>query len=154
VITQFRLYGEMHRFIPAYADSVGARITEVPVEHHPRTRGQTKYGLSRTFRVILDLFTVKFLISYSQKPIYLFGGVGFLLISVSTITLLFLLVRRLWLNISVTRSPIFPTALMVMILGIQSIMMGLIAELLVRTYHESQKKPTYTIRRVLNYSSK
>jgi glycosyltransferase involved in cell wall biosynthesis len=153
VITGFRLYGEMHRFIPAYADSVGARITELPVEHHPRTRGQTKYGLSRTFRVILDLFTVKFLISYSQKPIYLFGGVGFILISVSTLTLLFLLIRRLWLNVSVTRSPIFPTALMVMILGIQSIMMGLIAELLVRTYHESQKKPTYTIRRVLNYSS-
>lgn len=153
VITGFRLYGEMHRFIPAYADSVGAKITEVKVDHHPRTRGQTKYGLSRTFRVILDLFTVKFLISYAQKPIYLFGGLGFFLISVSSLTLLFLLIRRLWLNISVTRSPIFSTALMVMILGIQSIMMGLIAELLVRTYHESQQKPTYTIRRVLNFSS-
>lgn len=152
VITGFRLYGEMHRFIPAYADSVGARITEMPVEHHPREHGQTKYGISRTFRVILDLFTVKFLISYAQKPIYLFGGVGFALMGISSLTLLFLLIRRLWLNVSVTRSPIFPTALMVMILGIQSIMMGLIAELLVRTYHESQKKPTYTIRRVLNYS--
>ena len=98
IITDFRLYGEMHRFIPAYADSVGARITEVTVTHHPRVRGQTKYGLSRTFRVILDLFTVKFLISYAQKPIYLFGGLGVALISVSSLTLLLLLIRRLWLT--------------------------------------------------------
>jgi len=109
VITDFKLYGEMHRFIPAYAHSVGAKITEVPVTHHPRKYGKTKYGINRTFKVILDLFTVKFL----QSSFFLIG-------------------------------------IMLMILGVQSILMGLIAELLARTYHESQHKPTYTIRRVIN----
>jgi glycosyltransferase involved in cell wall biosynthesis len=152
VLTGFRLYGEMHRFIPAYADSVGARMIEVPVKHHPRRYGKTKYNLTRTMKVILDLFTVKFLISYSNKPIYLFGGVGIALILTSLATLIFLLVRRVWSGISVTRSPFFPIASMILILGFQSILMGLIAEMLVRTYHESQRKPTYNIRRVISQS--
>jgi glycosyltransferase involved in cell wall biosynthesis len=134
VITGFRLYGEMHRFIPAYANSVGARMIEVPVRHHERKFGRTKYGLTRTFKVILDLFTVKFLISYANKPIYLF-------------------IRRVGFGVSVTRSPFFAVSIMILILGFQSILMGLIAELLVRTYHESQRKPTYTVKRVLNYSN-
>jgi len=149
VITGFRLYGEMHRFIPAYANSVGARMIEIKVHHHARKYGKTKYGLTRTLKVILDLFTVKFLISYANKPIYLFGGTGIILILISILTLLFLLVRRLFFQISVTTSPIFSTSLMVFILGFQSILMGLIAELLVRTYHESQNKPTYTVREVI-----
>jgi len=149
VLTGFRLYGEMHRFIPAYADSVGAKITEMPVRHHPRKYGKTKYGLTRTMKVILDLFTVKFLISYANKPIYLFGGTGIILITVSLSALLFLLVRRILYSISVTNSPLFSTSMMVLILGFQSILMGLIAELLVRTYHESQQKPTYTIRKLI-----
>jgi glycosyltransferase involved in cell wall biosynthesis len=150
VLEGFRLYGEMHRFIPVYANSVGAKITEVVVNHHPRKFGKTKYGLERTAKVILDLFTVKFLVSYSSKPIYLFGGTGGLLMIISTVILFFLFVRRLFFFISVTGSPLFQTSVMFFILGFQSILMGLIAELLVRTYHESQHKPTYTVRTRIN----
>ncbi len=149
VLTGFRLYGEMHRFIPAYANSVGARIIELPVNHHPRRFGKTKYGLARTMKVVLDLFTVKFLLSYANKPIYLFGGTGIVLIALSLITLAFLFVRRVWFQVSVFDSPFFQMSTMFIILGFQSILMGLIAELLVRTYHESQQKPTYTVRKVL-----
>src|SRR5215216_1848716 len=145
----FRLYGEMHRFIPVFAHSVGARITELPVRHHPRRFGQTKYGLERTVKVILDLFTVKFLLDYSHKPMRLFGGTGILLILGSGILLSALLVRKLVEGISILPSPLFSLGVMFFILGFQSILMGLIAELLARTYHESQRKPTYTIRKVL-----
>lgn len=148
VLTGFRLYGEMHRFIPAYADSVGAKMTEIPVRHHPRRYGRTKYGLTRTLKVVLDLFTVKFLISFANKPIYLFGGAGISLMAFSMAMLLFLLVRRVIEGTSVTRSPFFSISAMFLIMGFQSILMGLIAELLVRTYHEAQHKPTYTVRRV------
>jgi len=153
VLQGFRLYGEMHRFIPAYAGSVGARIIEMPVRHHPRLHGKTKYGLERTTKVLLDLFTVKFLISYAVKPIYLFGGTGVALILPSLGVLLFLLVRRLTIGTAVLSSPLFQTSTMLIILGFQSILMGFIAELLVRTYHESQAKPTYSIRRTLNIPS-
>jgi glycosyltransferase involved in cell wall biosynthesis len=149
VLTGFRLYGEMHRFIPAYAYSVGARMIEMPVNHHARKFGRTKYGLNRTIKVVLDLFTVKFLLSYANKPIYLFGGAGLLLILSSLLAFLFLLVRKIFAGIGVLSSPLFQLATMVMILGAQSILMGLIAELLARTYHESQAKPTYTIRTVI-----
>ena len=151
VLTGFRLYGEMHRFIPVYANSVGARITEVKVHHHPRKFGKAKYGLERTFKVVLDLFTVKFLTSYTNKPIYLFGGAGLILIVISLLTLLFLLIRRFATaaKISPFSSPLFTIAIMVAILGFQSLLMGLIAELLVRTYHESQNKPVYTIREII-----
>lgn len=152
VLTGFRLYGEMHRFIPAYAHSVGARMVEVPVRHYPRRFGKTKYGLTRTLKVVLDLFTVKFLISYANKPIYLFGGAGLLLMAGSGLTLLYLIIRRLLIGTSVTRSPYLPIAIMFFILGFQSILMGLIAELLVRTYHEAQSKPTYTVRRAMGFS--
>ena len=152
VITGFRLYGEMHRFIPAYASSVGARIIEMPVHHHARRFGKAKYGLTRTLKVVLDLFTVKYLISYANKPIYLFGGTGIFLMVLSAITLFFLLVRRVGLGIPVLTSPFFLMSTVFMILGFQSILMGLIAEMLVRTYHESQSKPTYTIRKVINTS--
>jgi glycosyltransferase involved in cell wall biosynthesis len=150
VLQNIRLYGEMHRFIPVYAHAIGARITEVPVQHHPRRYGKTKYGLERTFKVILDLLTVKFLLSYAAKPIYLFGGAGVGLILISALTLFILLVRRVFFSISVLASPFFQMSAMFLILGFQSILMGLIAELLVRTYHESQHKPTYTIRETIN----
>ena len=150
VITGFRLYGEMHRFIPAYAGWVGAKIIEVPVNHHPRKYGKTKYGLERTFKVILDLFTVKFLSSYANKPIYLFGGAGFIFFMISVLILAYLVIRRLAFDEHLIRSPLLLMTVMLFILGFQSILMGLIAELLVRTYHESQAKPTYTVRRVLN----
>jgi len=150
VLTDFRLYGEMHRFIPAYAGYVGAKIIEIPVKHHPRRYGRAKYGLERILKVVLDLFTVKFLISYSQKPIYLFGGAGMGLMTISGMALLFLTIRRIATGISAFTSPLFLAAIMFMIMGFQSILMGLIAELLVRTYHEAQSKPTYILRRVIN----
>ncbi len=131
VITGFRLYGEMHRFIPAYANSVGAKMMEMPVNHHPRRFGKAKYGLERTLKVVLDLLTVKFLSSYANMLLYLF-------------------VRRIFFSVSVLASPLFQVSTMVFIMGFQSILMGLIAELLVRTYHESQGKRTYTIRKVIN----
>lgn len=150
VITGFRLYGEMHRFIPAYASQVGARMTEVPVNHRPRQYGETKYGLNRTFKVILDLFTVKFLISFGNKPIYLFGGAGILLIGLSLITLMVLILRRITIDEHMIRSPLLLLTVMLFILGFQSILLGLVAELLARTYHESQEKRTYSVKRVLN----
>ena len=149
-LTGFRLYGEMHRFIPAYAGYVGAKVTEVPVHHRERKHGQTSYGLERTIKVILDLFTVKFLISYGRKPIYLFGGTGIGLMGVGSLMLLFIVVRRLVTKVSVFDSGFFPVAVMFMILGFQSILMGLIAELQVRTYYEAQSKPTYTVREGIN----
>ncbi len=145
----FRLYGEMHRFIPVFAHSVGARITETEVHHHARRYGKSKVGLERTLKVLLDLFTVKFLLDYANKPIYLFGGTGISFITIGGLTLLYLFIRRTLQNVAVLGSPLFLLAVMFIILGFQSILMGLIAELLVRTYHESQHKPTYTVREVI-----
>lgn len=145
----FRLYGEMHRFIPVFAHSVGARITEIPVRHHPRRFGVAKYGLDRTVKVVLDLFTVKFLLDYSHKPMRLFGGMGVSLILVSVALLLYLFIRKVFFLVAVLSSPFFQISVMLLILGFQSILMGLIAEQLARTYHESQSKPTYTVRAVL-----
>jgi len=150
VITGFRLYGEMHRFIPVYASSVGAKITEMQVNHHPRKFGKTKYGLERTIKVVLDLFTVKFLVAFSSKPIYLFGGTGGVLMFIGAATMIYLLIRRIFFLVSVTGSPLFQVSAMLFTLGFQSLLMGLIAELLVRTYHESQRKPTYTVRSMIN----
>lgn len=150
VLEGFRLYGEMHRFIPVFAHSVGAKITEVQVNHQPRKFGKTKYGLERTIKVILDLFTVKFLVSYSSKPIYLFGGAGLALIFGSGAMLAYLGIRRVLTSISVLGSPFFQLSVMLFILGFQSVLMGLIAELLVRTYYESQRKPTYRVRKTIN----
>ncbi len=149
----FRLYGEMHRFIPVFAHSVGAKITELPVRHHARKFGVAKYGLERTVKVVLDLFTVKFLLDYSHKPMRLFGGTGMLLMVGSGVLLTYLGLRRVIEGISILGSPLFQLGVMFLILGFQSILMGLIAELLARTYHESQQKPTYTVRTVLGKKS-
>jgi len=146
----FRLYGEMHRFIPVFAHSVGARITEIPVRHHHRKFGEANYGLDRTLKVFLDLFTVKFLLNYSHKPMRLFGGMGMILITISVGLLLYLFIRRMFFLVSVLGSPFFLIGVMLLILGFQSILMGLIAELLARTYHESQAKLTYTVREMIN----
>ncbi len=145
----FRLYGEMHRFIPVFAHSVGAKIAELPVRHHPRKFGVAKYGLERTVKVVLDLFTVKFLLDFSHKPMRLFGGTGVSLIAISAFLLAYLFIRKVFFLVPVLTSPFFQISVMLLILGFQSILMGLIAELLARTYHESQSKPTYTIRAVL-----
>ncbi len=151
VLEGFHLYGEMHRFIPAYAGYVGAKIVEVPVRHHARRFGKAKYGLERTLKVILDLFTVKFLTGYSNKPIYLFGGTGLALIALSCVDLAVLVIRRLVLDEHMIRSPLLLMGVMLFTLGFQSILLGLLAELTVRTYYESQAKPTYSIRRVIDH---
>ena len=150
VLEGFHLYGEMHRFIPAYAGGVGARIVEVPVRHHARRFGRAKYGLERTLKVVLDLFTVKFLTSYAAKPIYIFGGTGLAMIGASLVALVVLIARRLMYDEHMIRSPVLLLSVMLFILGTEAILMGLLAELTVRTYHESQAKPTYSVRRVVN----
>jgi glycosyltransferase involved in cell wall biosynthesis len=144
----FHLYGEMHRFIPVYAHAAGAKVTELVVNHYPRKYGKSKYGIDRTIKVILDLFTVKFLMGYSAKPMRLFGGVGLILMALSIAVLLFLTIRRIFWSISILESPFFQAGITVFILGFQSVLMGLIAELLMRTYYESQSKPTYSIRSI------
>lgn len=150
ILGGFRLYGEMHRFIPVFAHSVGARVAEIPVSHYPRKFGRANYGLDRTAKVILDLFTVKFLLDYSHKPIRLFGGTGTFLMLLGMADLAFILIRRTFFGVPAFSSPLLQIGVMFFILGFQSILMGLIAELLARTYHESQAKPTYTVRETIN----
>ena len=154
VLTGFRLYGEMHRFLPAYASAVGAKIIEVPVNHHARKFGKSKYGLNRVVKVLLDLMTVKFMDSYAAKPMQVFGSVGLFLIVSSFVSLSYLIYLKLVTTISMIQSPILLLTAMLFILGFQSILMGLLAELVVRTYYESQNKPTYTVRRTINIESK
>ncbi len=154
VLGGFRLYGEMHRFIPVFAHSVGARITEIPVSHHPRQFGKANYGLDRTAKVILDLFTVKFLLEYSHKPIRLFGGAGVGLMLLGMLDLAYVFIRRTFSGVPASTSPLLLIGVMLFILGFQSILMGLIAELLARTYHESQRKTTYTLREIIQGKKK
>lgn len=151
VISETRLYGEMHRFIPALASWSGARITEVVVNHRPRTAGDTKYGLGRTVKVILDLITVKFLGSFSTKPIYIFGGIGLLCGLGAFISGLAVLYHKFISvpHLSINRNPLLVLTAMLFTATVQFILMGLLAELLVRTYHESQNRPTYVIKRIL-----
>ncbi len=154
VLRGFKLYGEMHRFLPAYASTVGARIVEVRVKHHPRKFGKSKYGLSRTLKVLLDLMTVKFMDSYANKPIQLFGGAGLLLIVASFFTVGALIYLKWTTGVSLIQSPLLLLSALLFILGFQSVFFGLMSELLLRTYYESQGKPTYNVRRVINGRSK
>jgi glycosyltransferase involved in cell wall biosynthesis len=149
-LKEVRLYGEMHRFIPIYASWVGARVTEIPVRHHPRTMGQSKYGLSRTFKVMLDLMTIKFMASYHTKPIYVFGLFGFSSFLISVIAGLWAVIRKLG-GESFIRNPLLIVAIVMFAVGVQFILMGLLAEMLVRTYHESQAKPIYVVRERLGF---
>ncbi len=144
-----RLYGEMHRFIPALASWGGENVTELVVNHRPRTTGKTKYGLSRTFKVVLDLMTIKFLASFSTKPIYVFGGLGVLCLFGSFISGLVVILMKLIQNYSMNRNPLLIVSLMLMTAAIQFILMGLLAEILVRTYHESQDRPIYIIDKII-----
>lgn len=144
------LYGEMHRFIPAYASLAGAKITEIVVSHRERSRGQSKYGLSRTFKVLLDLLTIKFLGAFSTKPLYLFGGLGFGLLFISFALTAWVLVDKIVKHVFVHRNPMLLLAVFFAMVGIMLIMMGLLAELLVRIYHESQGKPPFLVKKTLN----
>ena len=152
ILDETKLYGEMHRFIPALASWSGARIAECEVNHRPRTAGVAKYGLGRTWKVILDLITIKFLGSFSTKPIYIFGGLG--LLSVFTAVLLgaIAIYQKIFLLTDMSGNPLFLLSAVFFIATIQFILMGLLAELLVRTYHESQNRPTYVIKEILESS--
>jgi glycosyltransferase involved in cell wall biosynthesis len=149
-----RLYGEMHRFIPIYASWAGARVTEIPVEHHPRTMGKSKYGLSRTIKVVFDLITIKFMASYQTKPLYLFGWAGLLTFAVSFLSavLAFLMKFAAWPHhADFIQTPLPIISMVTLVLGVQLFLMGLLAEMLVRTYHESQAKPIYAVRERLGF---
>jgi glycosyltransferase involved in cell wall biosynthesis len=149
ILRDIHLYGEMHRFIPAYASWVGARITELEVAHHPRRHGRSKYGLSRTTSIILDLITILFLQRYSTKPIRLFGGAGMILFVLGILTGLFVLYRRIiWGGVWI--SPMILISFLFITMGVMFILLGLIAEIIIRTYHESQKKPIYAIKSTVN----
>ena len=150
VIQDVRLYGEMHRFIPVYADMVGARITELPVHHRPRTYGRSKYSLSRTSRVMLDLITVKLLGSYSTKPMYFFGFAAFGLWALAVVLATIVILQKvLPPYVFAHNNPLLLLSILLVIVGVQFILMGLLAELAIRTYHESQSKPTYVVREVI-----
>lgn len=149
LVQRLNLYGEMHRFLPALLAHVGARITEVEVQHHPRHAGRSKYGIGRTGKVLLDLMTVKFLGTYATKPIYLFGGLGFLSLGGGFLTVLALLIMKYVFGISMILTPLPVLAAMLVIVGVQFLLMGLLAEMLVRTYHESQEKKIYVLREVV-----
>ena len=152
VIEDVKLYGEMHRFIPVYASWVGARITELPVNHRQRVFGHSKYSLSRTSRVLLDLITVKLLGSYSTKPIYFFGFAAFGLWALALVFAAIVIVQKLLPPYPYAHNnPLLLLAVFLAIVGVQFILMGLLAELSIRTYHESQNKAVYVVREVIEH---
>jgi glycosyltransferase involved in cell wall biosynthesis len=148
VVKPLKLYGEMHRFLPAIASELGVNITEVVVHHRPRQYGTSKYGLGRTVRVILDLITVKFLLSYSTKPLQIFGLIGGLMLAVGLIVSAYLAYVRLFGYQSIADRPLLLFGILLVFSGLQLVTLGLLAELQSRTYHESQDKPTYVIREI------
>lgn len=143
-----KLYGEMHRFVPIYAAWNGARVTEIPVTHHPRLHGESKYGLERVVKVVLDLIVVKFLFRYSGKPIYVFGGFGLLSIFLGALAGVWAIALKLFWDTSFIRTPLPLLCVFLGAVGVLSILMGLLAEMLNRTYHESQAKPVYKVARI------
>jgi glycosyltransferase involved in cell wall biosynthesis len=149
ILKNIRLYGEMHRFIPIYAQWIGARVSEIPVRHFSRGSGASKYGMSRVFKVILDLMVVKFLLSYSQKPIYVFGGMGLLMILGGFCSGVYALYMKLFKGVSFILTPLPLLCVLLFMLGFLSILMGFLAEILTRTYYESQGKPTYQIKETI-----
>lgn len=151
VIQDVRLYGEMHRFIPIYASWAGARVTEIPVDHHARTMGKSKYGISRTIKVIFDLMTIKFMASYQTKPIYVFGTFGMLAFLLAMIAGVWAIVLKFY-GTSFILTPLPVITVVMLAISVQFFLMGLLAELLVRTYHESQDKAIYAIRERVGFS--
>lgn len=149
VLEGVKLYGEMHRFVPIYAAWNGARVTEIPVTHHPRLHGESKYGLERVVKVVLDLLVVKFLFRYSGKPIYVFGGFGLLSIGCGFLAGVWAIALKLFKGTSLIQTPLPLFCVFLGAIGVLSILMGLLAEMLNRTYHESQAKPVYKVARVV-----
>lgn len=150
VLKDVKLYGEMHRFIPIYASWAGARVAEIAVTHHPRVHGKSKYGLNRIFKVVLDLITVKFLSSYATKPIYVFGGAGMMSMALAFLVGVWAIYLKLIGYADFIQTPLPLLTVTLFMVGVQLIMMGLLAEMVMRTYHESQNKATFTVRNTLN----
>jgi hypothetical protein len=148
-----RLYGEMHRFIPIYASWAGARVTEIPVKHHARTMGKSKYGLSRTLKVVFDLMTIKFMASYQTKPIYVFGSFGMFAFAISLLAGLYAVFLKIFHKADFVQTPLPILTIVMFAVGVQFLLMGLLAEMLVRTYHESQAKSIYAVRERLGFKN-
>lgn len=149
VVKNLRLYGEMHRFIPAIASWMGVSVAEVKTSHRPRRFGRSKYGVSRTLRVILDLITVKFLLSFSTKPIQAFGLLGLISGGLGVLISLYLTILKLFYGQSIGGRPLLLMGVLLILLGVQLVVMGLLGEMLVRVYHEAQSKPIYMVKKVL-----
>jgi glycosyltransferase involved in cell wall biosynthesis len=154
VVRELKLYGEMHRFIPAFASMVGARMVEIPVAHHPRRRGASKYGLERVIKVVLDLMVTMFLRSYLARPIYLFGGFGLFCFLIGGLAGAFALYLKLVQGVSFILTPLPLAVITSVLMGVMSILMGLLAETLSRTYFESQGKSPYIVREKTNFDPK
>lgn len=153
VVKDVRLYGEMHRFIPIYASWMGARVIEMPVKHHARRFGRSKYGLGRVFKVFLDLMVVKFLEGYFVKPIYIFGGFGLFSLFLSMLAAFYMLYLKFVEGLSMILTPLPLLVAMTFLVGIVSILMGLLAEILIRTYFESQGRAAYAVRELVNFGT-
>jgi glycosyltransferase involved in cell wall biosynthesis len=153
VLQDVRLYGEMHRFIPIYASWAGARVTEIPVDHHARTMGKSKYGISRTLKVVFDLITIKFMAEYHTKPIYVFGTFGMLAFFLSIIAGIWASYLKFVKGVSFILTPLPIIAIVMLAISVQFILMGLLAEMLVRTYHESQDKAIYAVREKIGFEN-
>ncbi|MCB0346857.1 MAG: glycosyltransferase family 2 protein [Bdellovibrionales bacterium] len=149
VAKNIQLYGEMHRFIPALAAELGVKVAEVPVNHRARVAGTSKYGISRTFRVLLDLLTVKFFLGFSTRPLHMFGMLGMVTGAFGFLILGWLAIERLIIGLPIGGRPMLMLGSMLVLIGLQFICFGLLAEVMVRTYHESQNKKIYTVREVL-----
>ena len=150
VLKDVKLYGEMHRFVPIYASWHGARVTEMVVNHRARQFGVSKYGINRTFKVLLDMLTLKFLGDYSTKPIYLFGGTGAVLIMLALAIVAGVIVEKVFVDALTHKMSLLLLSSFLATVSIVLVMMGLLAEIIVRTYHEAQNKPIYLVREVLN----
>jgi glycosyltransferase involved in cell wall biosynthesis len=152
VLNNIQLYGELHRFIPAIASWQGVDVAELPVNHHPRQFGKTKYGIGRTLRVVLDLLTVRFLLSYGTRPMHIFGLFGVVSIALGTLFGSYLVLIKFFLQQDIADRPLLLLAVLLVILGVQFISIGLIGELVTRTYYETQRKPIYVVREEINHS--
>jgi hypothetical protein len=150
VAKNLRLYGEMHRFIPAIAYERGARVAELKVNHRPRLRGNSKYGVTRTLRVVLDLLTVKFLSSYSTRPSHVFGPIGVISGATGFFIAAYLTVQKLFYDAELGGRPLLLLAILLIFIGFQFITMGLLGEMLARTYHESQDRPVFVVGEILD----
>src|SRR5262245_50429440 len=156
VVKNLRLYGELHRFVPAVASSLGIRVAEMPVNHRPRTAGQSKYGgliktVTRSIKVFLDLLTVRFLLSYSTRPIHIFGLLGLLTSGIGVGLGAYLTYEKLFHNVALRDRPLLMLSVLLVMVGVQFVTFGLLGELVVRTYHESQRKAIYAVREEVGF---